>query len=124
MSSSISNQKYHLATYPFFQVQIKCMQTFRSILGHSAANVSAGFIHALAPKVLQYLHGEQARRVTTDLDLALTLESLGVVEALVRLAEPQHRKYTTHCDSSRCYHSVILYLEYILHDSMLFEDES
>ncbi|XP_054269957.1 HEAT repeat-containing protein 5B-like isoform X2 [Macrosteles quadrilineatus] len=73
------------------QVQIKCMQTFRSILGHSAANVSAGFIHALAPKVLQYLHGEQARRVTTDLDLVLTLESLGVVEALVRLAEPQHR---------------------------------
>lgn len=91
----VVNQHYlqNLTSSP--QVQIKCMQTFRSILGHSAANVSAGFIHALAPKVLQYLHSEKARQVTTDADLTLVVESLGVVEALVRLAEPQHRTYGT-----------------------------
>uniref|UniRef100_A0A1B6GMZ3 HEAT repeat-containing protein 5A n=1 Tax=Cuerna arida TaxID=1464854 RepID=A0A1B6GMZ3_9HEMI len=73
------------------QVQIKCMQTFRSILNHSEASVAAGYIHALAPRVVQYLHSEGARHVGSDLELALTVESLTVVESLVRLAEPQHR---------------------------------
>lgn len=69
------------------------MQTFRSILNEADSSVAAGFIHALAPLVLQFLHSEQARRVTSSLEMALTVECLAVVETLVSLADPQHRKY-------------------------------
>lgn len=69
------------------------MQTFKSILNHTDASVAAGYIHALAPKVLQFLHSEQAQRVASPNDLTLTVESLNVLEALVQLAEPQHSKF-------------------------------
>lgn len=68
------------------------MQTFKSILSHTDGSVAAGYIHALAPKVLQFLHSEQAQRVASPSDLALSVESLNVLETLVQLAEPQHSK--------------------------------
>lgn len=42
---------------------------------------------------MQYLHSDTARKVTSETELALTLESINVVDSLVQLAEPQKSKY-------------------------------
>lgn len=73
------------------QVRLKCIQTFRSILSHPDRAVITGYIHALAPRVIQYLHSSAAHQPNSDTELALTLESITAVETLVQLAEPEHR---------------------------------
>ncbi|RZF35276.1 hypothetical protein LSTR_LSTR014265 [Laodelphax striatellus] len=73
------------------QVRVKCVQTLRSIFSHSEKTVSTGYIHALAPRIVEYLHSEAARNPTSDAELLLTLESIYTIESLVPLAEPKHR---------------------------------
>ncbi|XP_039288533.1 HEAT repeat-containing protein 5B isoform X2 [Nilaparvata lugens] len=76
---------------PNIQVRVKCVQTLRSIFSHSEKAVTTGYIHALAPRIVEYLHSEAARNPTSDNELLLTLESIYTIESLVPLSEPKHR---------------------------------
>lgn len=51
------------------------------------------YIHALAPRLVEFLYSECARKVFTDTELSLTLETIVTVESLITLAEPQNRKF-------------------------------
>lgn len=69
------------------------MQTLKSIFSHPERSVATPYIHALAPRLIEYLYGENAQNVANDNELAVTLETIGTVEMLITLAEPQHRKF-------------------------------
>lgn len=73
-------------------VKLKCIQTMRSIFVHAELVVATPYIHALAPRVMEALCSDAARAPKSDAELAVTLESVTVVETLVALAEPQNRK--------------------------------
>ncbi|XP_052891459.1 HEAT repeat-containing protein 5B isoform X3 [Anopheles moucheti] len=72
-------------------VQLKCVQTMRSIFANGELKVSTPYIHALAPRLIEHLYSEQARNPTNEHELALVLEGITTVEALIALAEPQNR---------------------------------
>lgn len=69
------------------------MQTLRSIFNHSDMSVSTPYIHALAPRLVEYLYAETTKKVTSEAELMVTLEAITTVESLIALAEPQNRKY-------------------------------
>lgn len=73
-------------------VKLKCIQTMRSIFVNAELMVATPYIHALAPRVMESLCSDAARSPKSDAELAVTLESVSVVETLVALAEPQNRK--------------------------------
>ncbi|KAL0275721.1 UNVERIFIED_CONTAM: hypothetical protein PYX00_003499 [Menopon gallinae] len=73
------------------RVRVICVETMRRILSHPDRSVATPYIHALAPRVIEYLHKEESRRVTSDDQLELTLESIETVDTLVSLAEPKNR---------------------------------
>lgn len=74
-------------------VKVKCIQTMRSIFLTTDLKVSTPYIHALAPRVIEGLYTEKAKNPTNELELAIILESVTTIEALISLAEPQNRKY-------------------------------
>lgn len=59
---------------------------------HPERSVSTPYIHALAPRLVEYLYSEPSKQVANDTQLTLTLESVATIEALVSLAEPANRK--------------------------------
>ncbi|KAK6641234.1 hypothetical protein RUM44_012943 [Polyplax serrata] len=73
------------------QVRIKCVETMRRIFLHSDRSVSTPYIHALAPRVIEYLYSEESRQLTSEYQLTLTLESIRTVESLISIAEPKQR---------------------------------
>lgn len=70
-----------------------CVETMRRILAHPDRSVATPYIHALAPRVIEYLHKEESRRITSDDQLELTLESIETVDTLVSLAEPKNSEF-------------------------------
>lgn len=78
--------------YVLFQVQLKCVQTLRSIFSHSDMSVSTPYIHALAPRLVEYLYSDNAKNVSSEAELCVTFEAITTVESLISLAEPQNRK--------------------------------
>uniref|UniRef100_A0A182VRX2 HEAT repeat-containing protein 5A n=1 Tax=Anopheles minimus TaxID=112268 RepID=A0A182VRX2_9DIPT len=72
-------------------VRLKCVQTMRSIFANGELKVSTPYIHALAPRLIEHLYSEPARNPTNEHELALVLEGITTVEALIALAEPQNR---------------------------------
>lgn len=70
------------------------MQTLKSIFSHSERAVATPYIHALAPRLVEYLYATSAQNIANEGELALTGETIATVEMLITLAEPQHRKYT------------------------------
>ncbi|XP_067680006.1 HEAT repeat-containing protein 5B-like isoform X1 [Haliotis asinina] len=73
------------------ELKVKCVQAFVSILQHSDTQVATPYIHALAPKVIEFLYSVASSRPKSDLELTLVLESLRVLETLVNLAEDSKR---------------------------------
>nr|CAD7424523.1 unnamed protein product [Timema monikensis] len=73
------------------QVKLKCVQTVRTIFAHSDRNVATPYIHALAPRIIEFLYTDASRLPVSDAQLSLTLESIHTVETLITLAEPKHR---------------------------------
>lgn len=73
-------------------VKVKCIQTMRSIFVSTDLKVATPYIHALAPRVIEGLYTEKAKSPSNELELAMILESVTTVEALISLAEPQNRK--------------------------------
>ncbi|XP_067013409.1 HEAT repeat-containing protein 5B [Anabrus simplex] len=72
-------------------VKLKCVQTMRTIFAHSNRSIATPYIHALAPRLIEYLYTESSKQLLSDAELSLTLESIQTVETLITLAEPQHR---------------------------------
>jgi HEAT repeat-containing protein 5 len=64
----------------------------RSIFLNADLKVATPYIHALAPRLIENLHSDNVKLMTNDTELALILESITTVEALIGLAEPQNSK--------------------------------
>lgn len=73
-------------------VRLRCIQTMRQIFMNADLKVATPYIHALAPRLVENLHADNAKNVKNDTELALVLESITTVEGLISLAEPQNRK--------------------------------
>lgn len=76
---------------PNTTVRLKCVQTLRSIFVHAYRSVATPYIHALAPKLIEFLYSDSASNVFSEAELSVTIEIIGTVEALIGLAEPQNR---------------------------------
>lgn len=73
------------------QVRIKCVQTLHTLFSHSNTSVSSGYIHALAPRIIQYLHTTEKQSVDSELKLQFVLELIYTAETLVKLSQPRNQ---------------------------------
>ncbi|XP_021705387.1 HEAT repeat-containing protein 5B isoform X3 [Aedes aegypti] len=73
-------------------VRLKCVQTMRSIFVNADLKVSTPYIHALAPRLIETLFAESNRIPASDMELAIILEGITTLEALIALAEPQNHE--------------------------------
>jgi hypothetical protein len=64
----------------------------RTIFAHPDRSVATPYIHALAPRLVEFLYSETSKQLTSDIELSLILESIQTVETLITLAEPKHSK--------------------------------
>lgn len=64
----------------------------RRVFSHQDRAVATPYIHALAPRVIEYLYSEESRKISSEAHLSLTLESIRTVDTLVSIAEPKNRK--------------------------------
>lgn len=74
-------------------MKLKCVQTLKTIFVHPEKSISTPYIHALAPRLVEYLYSEDSKHVENELELSFTLECINTIEALIALAEPNNRKY-------------------------------
>ncbi|XP_015601934.1 HEAT repeat-containing protein 5B isoform X2 [Cephus cinctus] len=72
-------------------VKLKCIQTLKTIFVHPERSISTPYIHALAPRIVEYLYSEKSKQVSNETELSFTLECIGTIEALIALAEPANR---------------------------------
>lgn len=63
----------------------------RTIFLHPERIISTPYIHALAPRLVEYLYSDKSKQVTHDLELSFTLECVSTVEALIGLADLSNR---------------------------------
>ena len=54
--------------------------------------IATPYIHALAPRLVEYLYSENARKALSECELWVTIETIVTVESLITLAEPQNSK--------------------------------
>lgn len=73
-------------------VRLKSVQTIKSIFVNAELKVSTPYIHAIAPRIIENLFADNTRTPKDEIELALILESITTVDALITLAEPQNRK--------------------------------
>lgn len=73
-------------------MKLKCVQTLRTIFLHPVCHISIPYIHALAPRLIEYLYNDKSKQVTSDMELTFTLECITTVEALIGLADVSNRK--------------------------------
>ncbi|XP_052827932.1 HEAT repeat-containing protein 5B [Octopus bimaculoides] len=72
-------------------LQLKSIQTFISILQHTDRVVYTPFIHALAPKVTEYLYSITNEQPQSETELSLIFESIKMLETLLDLADDEKR---------------------------------
>jgi len=73
-------------------VRVKSMNLVSEIFEKADRSVSTPFIHALAPRILQYLYSDEAKNIQTKPQLELTLESIRVVQILVQIADNSEKR--------------------------------
>lgn len=59
---------------------------------HPEKKISTPYIHALAPRIVEYLYTEKSQQMTSDAELSFTLECIATVENLISLVEPSDSK--------------------------------
>jgi hypothetical protein len=64
----------------------------RTIFSTPDRSVATPYIHALAPRLIEFLYSETSKKFASDAELSLTLESIQTVEVLITLAEPKQSK--------------------------------
>ncbi|XP_066585201.1 HEAT repeat-containing protein 5B isoform X2 [Prorops nasuta] len=72
-------------------VKLKCVQTLRTIFLHPERIISTPYIHALAPRLVEYLYSDKSKQVVSEIELLFTLECISTVEALIGLVELSNR---------------------------------
>ncbi|XP_034942648.1 HEAT repeat-containing protein 5B isoform X2 [Chelonus insularis] len=72
-------------------VKLKCVQTLKTIFQHPERSISTPYIHALAPRLVEYLYSDKSKQIQNELELSYTLECVNTIEALITLAEPKNR---------------------------------
>lgn len=75
-----------------FQVRLKCVRTLKSLFTHQDRAVATPYIHTLAPQLVEFLYTDSARKLYSDGELSVTVETIITVESLIELAEPHNRK--------------------------------
>ncbi|KAE8751079.1 hypothetical protein FOCC_FOCC002164 [Frankliniella occidentalis] len=85
------NQFRHCMQSQDFGVRLKCLQTLRSLFAHPDRNVSTPYIHMLAPRVMEFLYAEESKFPRSDVELALVLECIQIVDTLISLTETKNR---------------------------------
>lgn len=69
------------------QVRIKCLQTIHTLFSHPNTSVSSSYIHALAPRVIQYLYTTEKHSIDSDAKLQFVLELVFTAETLLKLSQ-------------------------------------
>ncbi len=69
------------------QIRIKSVSLVCEIFEKADRSVSTPFIHALAPRILEFLYSDEAKNVKTKAQLELTIESIRVVQVLVQIVD-------------------------------------
>lgn len=59
---------------------------------HQDRAVATPYIHTLAPQLVEFLYSESAKKLCSDGELSVTVETIITVESLIELAEPHNRK--------------------------------
>nr|XP_006814260.1 PREDICTED: HEAT repeat-containing protein 5B-like [Saccoglossus kowalevskii] len=72
-------------------VRIKCLQTLASIIQHPQREVSTPFIHALGPKIVEYLHQVGSNKAAHEDQFTVVIEALKGLENLVALTDETYR---------------------------------
>ncbi|XP_038071477.1 HEAT repeat-containing protein 5B-like [Patiria miniata] len=72
-------------------VKLKSLQTMCSIFQCKHREIATPFIHALGPRVVEYLHGVGSNKPDKDDEVPVVLEAIRVLEVLVSLTEEAHR---------------------------------
>ncbi|KAK9890049.1 hypothetical protein WA026_008857 [Henosepilachna vigintioctopunctata] len=72
-------------------VKLKCVQTLKSLFAHPDRSIGTAYIHSLAPRLVEFLYSESARKIYSEGELLVSLETIVCVESLISLAEPQNR---------------------------------
>ncbi|KAJ8926889.1 hypothetical protein NQ314_020740, partial [Rhamnusium bicolor] len=72
-------------------VRLKCVRTLKSLFAHQDRAVATPYIHTLAPQLVEFLYSDSARKLFSDGELSVTVETIVTVESLIELAEPQNR---------------------------------
>lgn len=71
-------------------VKLKCVQTLKSLFGHNNKTVATSYIRSMAPRLVEFLHSDNATTLETEDDLLVVQETITCVESLIALAEPQN----------------------------------
>lgn len=72
---------------------MKCVRTLKSLFTHQDRTVATPYIHTLAPQLVEFLYSDSAKKLYSDGELSVTVETIITVESLIELAEPHNRKY-------------------------------
>lgn len=85
------NQFRHCMQSKDLMVRLKCLQTLRSLFAHPERSVATPYIHMLAPRVMENLYAEESKTPRSDVQLAIVLESIQIVDTLIALTETKNR---------------------------------
>lgn len=71
--------------------KLKCIKTLKSLFAHPDKAVATPYIHSLAPQLVEYLFSETAKKMSSNEEFCITVETINAVESLIALAEPHNR---------------------------------
>lgn len=84
---------YYVRVLSSEQIQLKCIQTLSSIYQLADREVATPYIHSVGGPIIEHLLGAGGvNRPSTELQLAVTLEGVRMLETLVALAEDSTSK--------------------------------
>lgn len=72
---------------------MKCIKTLKSLFAHPDKVVATPYIHSLAPQLVEFLYSEDVKKLSSNEEFLITVETINAVECLIALAEPHNSKY-------------------------------
>ena len=75
-----------------YYVRHRCVLTLQSIFAHNDRAVALPYVQGLAPRIVEYLLDSESREIKSEIELLLVVESLNMVEILVKLVEEEEEK--------------------------------
>ena len=75
-----------------FQLRLKCVQMYTSVIQHFGKDRAGSFIKGFAPKLTEYIIAVKDNSSIIDTELNMIIASLGAFESLVPLAEESKSK--------------------------------